>query len=163
MYGDHLVQQVEAHYWAVDRLFESLAALTPEQFNQEVVSSFSSIRATMVHALSTETFLLGMLMDERPTIAKLDEIPTVEALKERWAEVRARVQKHVHDRTDWDQLVSVRFPQGSFDLPAWQVLHQLLTHSAYHRGQVTTMLRQVGGQPAKGDAIRYFISQSMAQ
>jgi uncharacterized damage-inducible protein DinB len=104
-----------------------------------------------------------MLMDERPTVANFDEIPTAEALKERWIEVRARLQKHVHDRTDWDQSIAVRFPQGTFELPAWQVLHQLLTHGAYHRGQVTTMLRQVGGQPAKGDAIRYFIIQSTAE
>ena len=31
----------------------------------------------------------------------------------------------------------------------WQMLQHVVNHASYHRGQVTTMLRQLGAQPGK--------------
>ena len=37
------------------------------------------------------------------------------------------------------------------------MLQHLVNHGSYHRGQVTTMIRQLGGTPAKGqDLIAYY-------
>ena len=33
--------------------------------------------------------------------------------------------------------------------PFWQMLQHVVNHGSYHRGQVTTMLRQFGAQPAE--------------
>jgi uncharacterized damage-inducible protein DinB len=33
--------------------------------------------------------------------------------------------------------------------PFWQMLQHVVNHASYHRGQVTTMLRQIGAAPAK--------------
>src|SRR5207249_9559680 len=33
--------------------------------------------------------------------------------------------------------------------PIWQMVQHVVNHASYHRGQVTTMLRQIGAQPAK--------------
>jgi len=33
--------------------------------------------------------------------------------------------------------------------PMWQMLQHVVNHASYHRGQVTTMLRQMGATPAK--------------
>jgi uncharacterized damage-inducible protein DinB len=30
----------------------------------------------------------------------------------------------------------------------WQMVQHVVNHGSYHRGQVTTMLRQLGAQPA---------------
>jgi len=35
--------------------------------------------------------------------------------------------------------------------PLWQVLFHLSNHQSYHRGQVTTLLRQLGGEPPAVD------------
>jgi uncharacterized damage-inducible protein DinB len=41
--------------------------------------------------------------------------------------------------------------------PFWQMLQHLVNHGSYHRGQVTTMLRQLGVQPAKSmDLIAFY-------
>jgi uncharacterized damage-inducible protein DinB len=34
--------------------------------------------------------------------------------------------------------------------PLWQMLQHIVNHGSYHRGQVTTMIRQLGCQPPKG-------------
>jgi uncharacterized damage-inducible protein DinB len=43
--------------------------------------------------------------------------------------------------------------------PFWQMLQHVVNHASYHRGQVTTMLRQLGEKPAKSmDMIAYYRS-----
>ena len=39
----------------------------------------------------------------------------------------------------------------------WQMLQHVVNHGSYHRGQVTTMLRQLGAAPAKStDLITFY-------
>jgi uncharacterized damage-inducible protein DinB len=40
--------------------------------------------------------------------------------------------------------------------PLWQQLLHVINHSTYHRGQVTTLLRQVGATPAITDLLVYY-------
>jgi uncharacterized damage-inducible protein DinB len=44
--------------------------------------------------------------------------------------------------------------------PFWQILHHVVNHGSYHRGQVTTMLRQLGAEPPHSlDAIAFYRAQ----
>jgi uncharacterized damage-inducible protein DinB len=44
--------------------------------------------------------------------------------------------------------------------PFWQMLQHVVNHGSYHRGQVTTMLRQLGAQPPKSlDMIAFYRSR----
>ena len=39
----------------------------------------------------------------------------------------------------------------------WQMVLQVVNHASYHRGQVTTLLRQLGAPPAKSmDLIPFY-------
>jgi uncharacterized damage-inducible protein DinB len=39
----------------------------------------------------------------------------------------------------------------------WQMLQHVVNHGSYHRGQITTMLRQLGAQPGKSmDMIAFY-------
>ena len=41
--------------------------------------------------------------------------------------------------------------------PIWQMVQHVVNHASYHRGQVTTMLRQIGAEPPKSlDMIAYY-------
>ncbi len=41
--------------------------------------------------------------------------------------------------------------------PLWQMVAHVVNHASYHRGQVTTLLRQLGAVPAQStDMITYF-------
>jgi uncharacterized damage-inducible protein DinB len=41
--------------------------------------------------------------------------------------------------------------------PLWQMVQHVVNHGSYHRGQVTTMLRQLGSKPPKSlDMIAYY-------
>ena len=38
----------------------------------------------------------------------------------------------------------------------WHMVQHLVNHGSYHRGQVATMLRQLGAKPAGTDLITYY-------
>ena len=38
----------------------------------------------------------------------------------------------------------------------WQMLQHLVNHGSYHRGQVATLLRQLGAKPNSTDLIGYY-------
>jgi uncharacterized damage-inducible protein DinB len=49
--------------------------------------------------------------------------------------------------------------------PFWHMLQHVVNHASYHRGQVTTMLRQLGAPPPKPmDLIAFYrVHQSAAR
>jgi uncharacterized damage-inducible protein DinB len=45
--------------------------------------------------------------------------------------------------------------------PFWQMLQHVVNHASYHRGQVTTMLRQMGVAPGRSmDMIAFYREQA---
>ncbi|HEY0810552.1 MAG TPA: DinB family protein, partial [Longimicrobiales bacterium] len=65
---------------------------------------------------------------------------------------------------DLDRIVSYRnFKGESHANPLWQLLRHLVNHSTYHRGQVTTMLRQVGHEPVSTDLVLFYRQEKLAQ
>jgi uncharacterized damage-inducible protein DinB len=40
--------------------------------------------------------------------------------------------------------------------PLWQQLYHVVNHSTYHRGQVVTMLRQLGATPTPTNFLVYY-------
>jgi uncharacterized damage-inducible protein DinB len=58
---------------------------------------------------------------------------------------------------DLDRVIRYKvFTGDEFSNPLWQSLHQLTNHASYHRGQVTTLLRQLGAKPMSTDLILYY-------
>jgi uncharacterized damage-inducible protein DinB len=51
----------------------------------------------------------------------------------------------------------------TFSQPLWQMLQHLANHGSYHRGQVATMLRQLGAKPVGTDMIGFYRERTAAQ
>ena len=54
------------------------------------------------------------------------------------------------------------FNFGVYKNPMWQSLLHLANHGTYHRGQVTTMLRQLGAKPTLTDLMHFYRERSSA-
>ena len=50
-----------------------------------------------------------------------------------------------------------------YSYPLWQQLVHVVNHSSYHRGQVTTMLRQLGAEAVSTDFLVYFDEKPKSQ
>ena len=152
---------LDFHYWARDRMLDSIEPLTPEQWNQDLGNSFRSVRDTVAHVYSAE-----WVWDERwrgnAPAAQLsaDQFPDVATIRQAWTEHERSVRALV-DELGEDGVARV-IPYTLFSgvasaSPFWQMLQHVVNHASYHRGQVTTMLRQLGAAPAKScDMITFY-------
>lgn len=155
-----LTTLIDAHYWAHREMFRSLASLTEEQYSRQVASSFPSLRETVAHIVMGEEFLLGGLPGAAVARTDLSALATPAAAASRLSELEAFCRAFVADlgRDVLEQKATLTFRSGrTAQVQVWQVLHQLVTHGPYHRGQVVTQLHHVGGTPAKTDALLYYI------
>ena len=158
---------VEYHYWARDRLLSAVETLTPEQYTRELGSSFSSVRDTLVHIFSAEWIWLCRWLGESPTeMLHPAAYPDLATLRAAWDENRAKLVAFV-DRLD-DRKLDEEMAYRTTDGQPWQqqlshMLQHVVNHASYHRGQVTTMLRQLGAAPPKSQDLIAFYRLKMAQ
>ena len=147
-------------YWANRKLFDVLAAVTPEQFTQSVAGSYGSIRNTMVHMLSAEWGWLDRCggATRGPALVASD-YPTATSLIERWALVEAKVREFLAGLRDEDLDRVVEFGFGSGPKHAQRlgdVMHHAAVHGVHHRGQVALLLRMLGHVPGNFDILFYY-------
>jgi len=149
----------EFNYWARDRQLEACAALTPEQLTRALGGSFASVRDTLAHLMLVEWIWHERWQGRSPRAApSYEEFPTLESVRGRWRKVERDVRGFVDALSDNDLARPVAYTNikgEPWTYPLWHLLHHLLNHQSYHRGQVTTLLRQLGATPAAIDLLLY--------
>jgi uncharacterized damage-inducible protein DinB len=152
---------LDYHYWARDRLLEALDPLTSEQFDRDLGSSFKSIRETVVHIYAAEWAWHSRWQGTSPTaLMKSDIFPDVVSVRRAWTEHEANLRAFLEGlgEAGLTRVFEYKLLGGQpGSSPFWQMLQHVVNHASYHRGQVTTMLRQIGAPPAKSmDMIAYY-------
>ena len=158
---DELNSLIDYNYWARDRLLEAVAALTPEQFTRDMGNSFGSVRDTIAHICDAESIWLTRWKGGQPTgFQKADRIPDAAAARKEWAELERELREVLQKLgpEGVQRTIAYRDMRGAERSDVfWQMAQHVVNHGSYHRGQVTTMLRQLGAQPPKFmDLIVYY-------
>jgi len=144
--------------WAMLRVLESVAALTPEQFTKDLGASFGGVHGTLVHVLSADRVWLNRWLGKPAAPLKSEDIPTIEVLKKQWDSYSLELGNLLRTLTE-DKLSA---PCSYSDFKGtpnaqilWQQMQHKVNHSTYHRGQVVAMLRQLGAKAQGTDLITY--------
>lgn len=149
--------------WADGRILGAVATLTPEQFTRDLGSSHKSVRDTLAHMFSAVWTWLSRWQGSSPTVPlPASEFATFEQLRARAAAVEHDLDAFVRALTDASLLkpIDYRNYKGEpFRQPLGEMMLHVVNHSTYHRGQVTTLLRQLGAQPIETDLIVYYRSR----
>ncbi len=160
MNPDFIRQILDFHYWARDRVMRATEALSAEQYVRPMGNSFSSIRDTLNHVYYAEWVWYSRWNGVSPTAFPSDDIPDLAALRLLWSGMEGKVRAYVTgaSATDLQRVIPYRLMSGAEGAsPLWQMVVHVVNHATYHRGQVTTMLRQLGAAPAPStDMITYF-------
>lgn len=158
--SQEIVQLFAFNQWARERLLGAVAALSDEQFTRDLGSSYPSVRATLVHIMSAEWVWLSRWNGISPTAMPAEwqswDLAQIEA---GWAALDAQLRSFVARLTgaDLDRPVAYRSLGGDpFTSTLGQMLRHVVNHSTYHRGQVTTMLRQLGMPAPATDLILFY-------
>ncbi len=158
-------QLLDYNYWARDRVFAAVARLTPDQYTRDLSSSFNSIRDTLVHVYSAEWIWYMRWQGTSPTSRlSADRFPDLPALQAAWSELEGHIRAHV-ERVGEAGLAAALDYKLLNGQPGravlWQMIQHVVNHGAYHRGQVTTMLRQLGAAPPESlDLITFYLERA---
>jgi uncharacterized damage-inducible protein DinB len=152
---------LDYHYWARDRLLDALEALSSEQFTRDLGSSFKSVRDTVAHTYAAEWAWYERWQGRSPTaLLPYDQFADVASLRTAWTAHEVKMREYVGglDAASVDRVIDYKLLSGAEgSTPLCQMLQHVVNHASYHRGQVTTMLRQLGATPAKPmDMIAYY-------
>ena len=151
--------------WANHRMLDACAPLTPEQLSRDLKSSFPSVRATLEHIVWAEWLWLERWKGSSHSGPSAEEFADLAAIRTRWNQVEAELQQFVRglNAADLDRTVTYRNTKGKeFSNPMAHMLQHLVNHGTYHRGQVTTMLRQLGAAPVATDLIAFYRERAAA-
>ena len=145
--------------WANARSLGAAEPLTPEQFLRDLGNSFPSLRDTLAHILAAEWIWLRRWLGESPSgLLPAAEFPSVARLRDRFADIERERRAFLEglDEARLTQPLNYRDNAGrSASLLLVHSLQHVMNHGTYHRGQITTMLRQLGAKPVSTDLSRF--------
>ena len=152
---------VDYHYWARDRVLDAAGALPSEQLTRDLGSSFKSVRDTLAHMYAAEYAWCSRWQGHSPSaFVAADQFPDVPALRAKWHELESDVRAVLDQLGEEGVEKVMEYKMLSGDARQsvfWQMLQHVVNHGSYHRGQVTTMLRQLGAAPPEGmDLITFY-------
>jgi uncharacterized damage-inducible protein DinB len=142
-------------HWASERLLTAAGQLSDEQWTRDLGSSFPSVRETFAHFLAAEWIWFRRWQGENPQRPpEWKDTASLARLREILEELHAERSRFL-DTLSEDRLAAVvhfTFLSGTPGAqPLGSLMLHVVNHSTYHRGQVTTMLRQLGVAPPSTD------------
>lgn len=142
-------------HWASARLLAAGEALPEADWSRDLGSSFPSVRDTLAHLIGAEWVWLrrweGHSPDAPPGWTRAASPATLRDALGEVAEDRERFLAGLRD-ADLARTVRFRFLSGGEDSGALgDLMLHVANHSTHHRGQVVTLLRQLGAAPPSTD------------
>jgi uncharacterized damage-inducible protein DinB len=165
----YLRQLARYNTWMNRKIYASCATLSDEERKRDLRAFFGSIHGTLNHLLLTDRVQLGRFIGaERvrsidPNGSEIAIVSLDQQLYENFDDLRRE-----RDRTDtlieeWTEHEltadfldgTMRYramsASGEFLVPFWAAVTHFFNHQTHHRGQVTTLLAQLGRDPGVTD------------
>jgi uncharacterized damage-inducible protein DinB len=146
--------------WANHRVVDACRPLDSTNFTRNLSNSFGSIRDTLAHILGAEWVWLERWQHRSPSqLPATDVFPDAASIERRWQEIERGQQTFLEKLGDAQleqRIAYTNFKGERWEYSLAQMLQHLVNHSTYHRGQVITMLRQLGNHAPSTDLLLYF-------
>jgi len=159
-----IVTLYDYNAWANARILRAVEPLTPEAFLRDLKNSFPSVRDTLAHILGAEWIWLRRWHGESPSqILPAADFSTLASLKDRYAAVEKERRVFLEGLSE--ERLAQPFPYkdmagNAHSLLLVHSLQHVVNHGTYHRGQITTMLRQLGATPVSTDMSRFYLDRA---
>jgi len=91
------------------------------------------------------------------------ELPTVPAIRERWAELIDQRRANLASMDEADLAVTVRWTNmrgQAYALPRWQVMLHCANHSTHHRSEAAAILTELGHEPDSTDLLEFYLERA---
>lgn len=159
----HLRLMADWNAWCFHRLYAVVDRVGEEDYRRDYGLFFKSVHGTLNHMLLVEKMWLGRLTGELLAVSGLDQElePDRARLKHRQMESAHAIGAYLKATPDPALFADFDYRAINGDpytLPRAAAVHTLFTHGAHHRGQVTTVLTQLGLEAPVLDYPRFLAS-----
>ena len=132
--------------WANHRLLSAACLLSPAEFVQDLGASFGSIKGTLVHILDSEWHWLQMWQGKpRAQRPQPGDFGDAAALAAAFPPLEDEQRAFIDGLTDHSLRSHWQINERRYVLA--HLIQHVVNHSTYHRGQVASLLRQLGHTP----------------
>ncbi|HYP08575.1 MAG TPA: DinB family protein [Bryobacteraceae bacterium] len=159
--SEFLVLQLDYTRWANEHSLEAARALSEEELTRDLGNSYGGVLGTLLHIFHADRVWLSRLEGRpRATMADEGESWTLPSLAVAWADIAERYRAWASNVTDAQAILEYKNLAGKpGSLPLWQVIMHVVNHGTYHRGQITTMVRQLGKPPISTDLHIFYLTR----
>ncbi len=149
--------------WGDRVVLRAVETVEEEDLLRDAGASFSSVLGTLAHILGAEQVWLSRFVgDPLDYVPGLEDYPDLTTLQGGFEDFWPQVEYFLASLTP-DMLVGdLHYTNTRGEarvLKLWQALSHLSHHSAYHRGQIITLLRQMGYEPPSTDLLQFFLER----
>ncbi|WP_181350371.1 DinB family protein [Thalassobacillus sp. CUG 92003] len=151
------------HCWANEKVLDHLKTLPEAVLFQEVKSVFPSLSDLLYHMYQVDYIWrhviagcdVAALLDA--SFVHDDQRPdTLTQLEEKFKLNNRELEAFLNNQEDLQAETTIHHPQlGTLHTTYLELLHHVVNHGTYHRGNVTAMLRQLGFKGVSTDYIFY--------
>ena len=142
------IQYASYNLWANQLLLSLIESLPEEQQKAEIKSSFPSLYRTVLHLLDAESIWWQRIkLQEKITRPSDDYTGNFADLSKQLQQQNRQWQAwvlQINEHGLQHEFFYSNSKKERFKQPVFQMLLHLFNHGTYHRGQLVTMLRQLG-------------------
>lgn len=151
--------------WANAQVLDAAAQLSAEELTRDLKNSFPSVRDTLVHILFAEWVWLRRWKGESPRAwfgapVESADVSLLRAQFDFFAREREELLAGLDDAALEEPLTYTNTKDEQWSYQLGQMMRHVVNHSTYHRGQVVTMIRQLGYTAPSTDLLIYVDEQS---
>ncbi|MPQ25047.1 DinB family protein [Bacillus paralicheniformis] len=161
------LKHLDYHNWANQRMLSHLKSLPEEVFTREIKSVFHSVSEVVTHMCMADALWLkvisgaayeeakqtGMRLKEELKGKKIDDFVSI------FQDTARQYETFFENLEDPDGEITIAHPAfGEIKTPVSELLHHVVNHGTYHRGNISAMLRQMGEAGVPTDYVYYLLS-----
>ncbi len=164
--GYSIQRHLEYNLWANGKIVEFLKSVDDRLLDKELKSSFSTVRKTFYHIWDAEIIWLKRVKGESVTTwpsenNTTDEENSFSAFLKNSEELLDFVSNKKRDFLD-SKITYTNIKGNKYTNTIEDVLFHVVNHSTFHRGQLVTMLRELGYENFQAQDLIAFLRQQQA-
>ncbi|MGF1566994.1 MAG: DinB family protein [Nodosilinea sp.] len=154
---DYPITLARYNHWMNQRLYALCAQLSDQERKADRGAFFKSIHGTLNHLLYGDRVWMGRFTRQPADLPNMGQ-----ALYDDFAELRHAREAMDQTILDWAATLTANWLSQPFEyisgvdkqtrtLPTWLLVTHMFNHQTHHRGQITTLLSQLGYDPGVTD------------
>lgn len=162
---NHAKNMYKYHLWANKVLLERIKELPSNVLYKEANSSYPNIAQTFSHIYVVDVMWLQVLkgigmqeaLEASMALLEKTNLYSVDEFIKYFEELASQYEEWMNSQKDLEQKINLNNPwSGARETAYSEILFHVANHGTYHRGNITTMLRQQGHTSTMNDLALYW-------